>query len=285
VTAILSPDRIVGGTVIEIEHPAGLLRFEEFREGEWLTLKGQPAMTSRRGYYLDGEPLEFSVSEIVGLFEKPALYRWHEDRGVRGAVRAERLGELEGMPEEDWVRRVRMLGLGADAMRDESADRGQAIHTALQTLAAGGRVDVDAFPSEWMPWLTGALRAWLVLQPQVIASELLVCHPEMRYAGRLDLYALIDGKRTLLDYKTGKGRIWPEAHWQTRGYAEALPFSGFEPPESILILGIDDEGGFEFEECDVQPDEWAGLVSVAKARKRVQERRAARRKVARKAAA
>lgn len=282
--AFLTPDRIVGGTVIETEHPAGLLRFEHFRKGEWLTLKGEPAKKERRGYYLDGEPLDFSVSDIVGIFEKQALYWWHEDRGVRGGVRAARLGELDGVPEEEWAERVRFLDLGADAARDEASERGQAIHAVFQGLANGQPVDVEAFPPAWKMWLLGALRAWHALRPTPIASEFLICHPEQGYAGRPDLYAMVDGARTLIDYKTGKGRIYAEAHWQTRGYAEAFPFCGLEPPERILIVGIDDQGGFAFEDCDVEPEEWDSLVLVAKARKRVEARRAARRR-AEKAAA
>jgi hypothetical protein len=46
-TAILSPDRIVGGTVIEIEHPAGLLRFEECRRSS-ASSRSQPCTAGMR---------------------------------------------------------------------------------------------------------------------------------------------------------------------------------------------------------------------------------------------
>lgn len=275
----LDAERIVGGTVVEVEHPAGLLRFEELDKGDWLTLKGEPARKQRRNYFLNGECLPFSVSGIVGTIEKPALYRWHEDRGVRGGVKAERLGELEGVPENEWADRVRSLDLGADAERDMGADRGRVIHDVFHTLARGEQPDSALIPDWALPWYRGALRAWLHLNPTVIEAEFLLCHPGQRYAGRADLYAICDGAPTLLDYKTSlKGRIWESAHWQCRGYAEAMPQSGLPYPERIAIVAVDNDGGFVIEDCVVEPSEWESLVAAAHAHAAIDSRRSAHRK-------
>lgn len=279
-TSPLPPERIIGGTVTETEHPAGLLRFEEFAVGEWLTVKGEPARKARRGYFLNGEQLPFSVSDITGTLEKPALYSWFEDRGCRGGVKAERLGELEGVPEEEWVKRVRFLDIGADAMRDEAADRGKAVHDVFHTVARTGEApDISLVHPGARLWYRGALRAWLHLAPMVIDAEFLICHPQSRYAGRPDLLALVDDKVTLIDWKSSlRGTIYQEAHFQTRGYAEALPPSGYPAPERIVIVAIDDSGGFLIEECAVEPYEWWALVQVAQARRDIERRRTAHRK-------
>lgn len=275
----------LGAITIEREIPGfGVLRFEEAEAGQWLTKKGEPAKKPRRRYLLNDDELD-SVSSIVGCMEKQALYAWHEDMGARGAVRAERMGELADVPEEDIIRRVRLLGLGADARRGEAADRGKAIHAVFERFARDGEPpNPSDFPGEWRPWVQGATRAWLALDPEAQEVEEIVCDPERGYAGRFDLIAMVDGRRTLVDYKTGKGKVFPEAHYQTRLYADALEVCGCEPVESILIVGVDDQGGFELVESVATREDCEALLAVARSRKRVADAITAQRRAARKAA-
>lgn len=265
---ILDAERIVGGTDLTVDTPAGTVRFQECAEGEWLTKKGEPARKAHRGYWLDGEPIA-AVSDITATLAKPALDHWKQKHMAIGAVQAERLGELHGVPEEDYAARVTMLGLGPDAARAEGAARGTAIHAVMHAYVTTGEPPNPAeLPQECRPWLSGAMRACLALDPEVIAAEFMVCHPELRYAGRPDLYAICGGLRTLIDYKTGRGIIHDGAHWQTRGYAECFEHCGLEPPERILIVGINDEGGFTLADCDVSPEEWRALVCVFQSTRR-----------------
>jgi hypothetical protein len=280
----LPVERIVGGTVLEVDHPAGLLRFEEFSRGEWLTLKGEPAKKGRRGYYLrpsdEWEQLA-SVSDIVDALSKPGLYTWHEQRGIHGGVAAERAGLLEDVKPEDYPDVIRGHGLGADDARDEGADRGHVIHGALHALSKGeDPPNPKDVPEGARPWLLGAMRAWNALSPEPILAEFPICHPALRYAGRPDLYARCRGQRTLIDWKTGKGKVYDQAHFQTRGYAESFLFGEIEPPERIVIIGIDDAGNFELVDCAVSAGDWSALVTVFNARRRANESMAAQRKAA-----
>lgn len=273
------------GEIVEQEIPGvGLLRFENQGPGEWQTQKGEPAKKARRRYLLGEEEFD-SVSSIVDTLSKPALLRWYEDHGARGAARLARDGELDDVPEEEIVDRVRAARQGAEAVAREGADRGTAIHDAFHRLAETGEPPNPMdFPGPFRPWVQGAVRAWLALDPEPIRAEFLVCHPEHMYAGRPDLYALCDGRRTLIDYKTGKGRVFPEAHFQTRGYAECFEACGLEPPERIVIVGIDDNGGFELVDCEADRLDWLALVHTFRARKRINAGMAAQRRAARKAA-
>lgn len=262
----------------------GTLVFENYGPGEWVTKAGAPAKTSRRRYLLDDDELD-SVSSIVGTLDKPALLYWIEDQATRGAVLAERLGELEDVYEEDWMGRVKTLGLGASAKRDEGADRGTAIHAAFHTLATEGRAPNPAsFPEVAQPWVQGAVCAWLAMQPKLIASEEIVCHPDHRYAGRPDLIALVDGKVTLLDYKTGKGKVYDQAHYQTRLYEMALCALGIAI-ERIVIVGITDDGGFQLVDCECSDEDALALLHTFRARKRINSGMAVQRKIAKAAAA
>lgn len=272
----------LGGEVVERTIDGlGVLRFENFGPGEWLTKAGEPAKIARRRYLLDGTELD-SVSSIVGLFSKEALYYWHEDHGARGAVEAMEAGELEDVPLDEVVKRVRSLGLGAKAAKGEGAERGQAIHTAFETLAKTGEAPhFSDYPKAWWPWVRGCAKAWLKLNAEPIDAEFMVCNPAMGYAGRPDLLCQAKGKRTLADYKTSsKGRIYEQAHYQTRGYMEAFEPTGIEPVERTVIIGIDDGGNVEMEDCVVTGDQWAHLVDTYRDRKAVNAAMAAARKAA-----
>lgn len=286
-TVITPPGLIPGGQTITREIPGvGVLRFEDYAAGQWLTQKGEPAKKARRRYLLDDVELD-GVSSIVGTLSKEALQIWIETQATIGAVQAERMGELAGVPQEDWCKRVKFLGLGASAKRDEGADRGTVIHQALHTLAVEGRApNPSEFPGVARPWLQGAVAAWLALNPsEVVCAEEIVCHPEHRYAGRPDAVVVADGKRCLLDWKSSRGgKAWPESHWQTRLYAMALERLGI-PVDRILVVGIGDDGGFELTECAASESDVVALISVFRARKRIASDMAAQRSIAKAAAA
>jgi hypothetical protein len=271
----------LGGEVVERTIDGlGVLRFENFGPGEWLTKAGEPAKIARRRYLLDGTELD-SVSSIVGLFSKEALYYWHEDHGARGAVEAMEAGELEDVPLDEVVKRVRSLGLGAKAAKDEGAERGQAIHTAFETLAKTGEAPhFSDYPKAWWPWVKGCAKAWLKLDPEPIDVEFMVCHPALGYAGRPDLLCRSKGERVLVDYKTGKGRIYEQAHYQTRGYSEAFEPCEIEPVDGIVIVGIGDDSSVILEDCAATPEDWAALVHTFRSRKRVNAAIAAAKKAA-----
>jgi hypothetical protein len=282
---VTDPSLIVDGEIVEREiEGLGTLMFEDLGPGEWLTKKGEPAKVARRRYALEG--LDYlSVSSITGTLEKPALYAWYEDHGARGGAEAQRRGELDGVPPQDIIKRVRALELGADKQRDEAAERGKAIHAAFEKLATTGEAPRLAdFPDEWRPWVMGAANAWLQMNPEPEEAERIVCNPTYRYAGRPDLVCRINGRRTLIDYKTGKGRVYEQAHYQTRLYSLALEPSLIEPVEDIIIVGIDDEGQVELVHCEATELDALGLLSVHLSRKRICAAMSAQRAIARKAA-
>jgi hypothetical protein len=276
---------VIGGEVVERTLPGiGELRFENCAPGEWLTQKGEPARKARRRYLLNGDEID-SVSSIVGTLHAEALVRWAEDHGARGGARAALLGELDGVPEEEIVARVRALGLGASAQRDEAADRGTAVHVGFQALGEGREIDFAAHPLEWGGWLQGAQRAWRALAARVIEAEQIVCHPELGYAGRPDLIADTADGVALVDYKSGKGRIYDKAHYQTRLYEMARRACGMPPADRILIVGVDDQGDFQLVDCEATEEDALALLHTFRSRKRINAGMAAQRKAARAAVA
>lgn len=274
-----------GVEIREREIPGvGLLRFESHPALTWFTKKGDPAKIARRRYLLDGAQLD-SVSSITDALSRPALYWWHETQGLVGGAQAALAGLLAGVPVEEWPDLCRLHGYGVAS--SDAAPRGTAIHVGMDTMSRTGEPPVALdYPVAWRPWLRGAARAWLALDPVRIESEFLVCNPPLGYAGRPDLYAWCQGRRTLVDWKSAAGgRVFDSAHYSTRGYAECFECCGLECPERIVICAFDDAGNFEPIECAITADDWGDLVRVFRSRKRANADMALQRRAARKAAA
>lgn len=258
----------------------GLLRFENNPAGTWFTQKGLPAKKARRRYLLDGAEVD-SVSSIVDTLSKPALLWWYETQGLIGGAQAAYAGVLEGHPVEDWPDLCRSLSYGTAS--SDAAPRGTAIHVGMDALSRTGEPpNALDYPETWRPWLRGAMRAWLALDPQRIDSEFVVCNPALGYAGRPDLFAYSHGRRALIDWKSSSGgRVFETAHYSTRGYAECFEPCGLDRPEVIIICAFDDEGNFEPIECEVTAEDWADLLRVYRSRKRVNAGMAVQRKTRR----
>ncbi len=123
------------------------------------------------------------------------------------------------------------------------------------------------------------------MAPEVEIVEGAVVNSEHGYAGRFDLIAGIDGKRTLVDYKTSaRGKVYDSAHFQSRLYCMALESSGIEPVEDVLIVGVGDEGSVQLVRGEASEDDALALLHTFHARKRIDAGMSAQRKALKAAA-
>lgn len=132
--------------------------------------------------------------------------------------------ELTTLGEDEW----RKACAGAARRQwSQAAQRGTQLHTLAESLVYG--TELPATNPEGEPWADDVYRSAQQLaafmdewQVDPVANEALVYHETDRWAGRLDLVAdLGDGRRWLLDYKTGASGIWPETSLQLGAYAHA----------------------------------------------------------------
>lgn len=271
--------------ILERETPHGLLRYEDWKAGEWTTQAGTPAKKPKREYTLNGVKFD-SVSSVVDTLSKPALVDWAGNLAAVDATAAALRGDLAGVPPEEIVERLASLGLGHKAAQEEGAARGNAVHTAFDTLAATGHPPVLAdHPEDWRGYLMGAARVWLALNAEPIEHEQIVCHPDYGYAGRFDLLARTHRGRTLIDYKSAKGgRVYPEAHYQARLYAEAMTACDMLAVDAVVIVAIGPDGAFEVIDCAAEWEDAEALHRTFLSRKRINAAMAEQRKIARAAA-
>lgn len=238
----------------------GRIDFESAPSG-WLAKGGTPRAREWRRYYYTapGAKREIypSVTTICGdVLPKTGLTRWYEEYGIKGA----RVGVQRGLlaieqSGDEWVRTVRAGQLGAEAARDEAAERGLNTHSILENYLRHGAVPNPAdHPQAHRAYIRG-LMTWLrVIAPQPIAIEVIVADPERCYAGRADLLARIGADTVLVDLKTSPtGAIFDAAHLQVELLRQAEERFGEHKIDRCMLVSVDRTGGFREMACVASP--------------------------------
>lgn len=200
-----------------------------------------------------------SVTNVIGIIDKPALPRWAAKETAKAAWSLRT--SLDEMGEEEAVDVLK----GAPWRRSgRAADRGTSIHEWLEAALLG----------QPLPELSGeavlyrdAAAAWLERwQPETLATEVTMF--SALYAGTADALVTLDGEVWLIDFKTSSG-LYPEVALQLAALA-ACPTAiiGGEPTEefdSIERLGavrIGKDGEWEMREVLSPSDALAGFYAA-----------------------
>jgi hypothetical protein len=180
---------------------------------------------SQHRYFLvteDGLESLTSVTSVLKVIDKPGLLR----AGVALALAGQD-------PFEVWAK---------------ASTRGTSVHNALEELAQFGTIpDLESFVEEDRGYVSGLCSWWAMYSPSTIKTEVIVASPDLLVAGRFDLLCEIDGVVTLVDLKTGKGKVYKE-HWlQLSLYEILMKDSGLEPlPTASAVLAVGPDGVYEY---------------------------------------
>lgn len=150
-----------------------------------------------------------------------------------------------------WANRLGLEGINSMQYRDSMAGVGTLAHAmALSELSGEPLVeDLEEYSPKEISLAENAFIKFLnwrqahdfnpVLMEKPLVSEL------YRYGGTIDSYGILDGKRSLVDLKTGKG-IYPEMVYQLAAYKQLLEEHGYKVDEvRIVRIGRDESEGFE----------------------------------------
>ncbi len=119
-----------------------------------------------------------------------------------------------------------------------AADRGTMVHNAIENYIKFG---IDDCPEEHRGYMDAFLEWWGLTGPEAVGSELRTYHKLYRYAGTIDLVAMIDGKLTLIDYKTTYKLMDKNVRVQLEAYAQALRSHGIII-ERKMVLHLHKDG-------------------------------------------
>lgn len=181
----------------------------------------------------------WSWTSIIGVLEKKGLQFWQGEKAALAAIHQQATwrGMLDdegdacehlGADECQAVKWLRDAAFRKTPGERSDTDLGTAVHEWLKSyVLTGVRPEAD----EEMRPLCEALDRWLeAWQPEWHASEVVVYHPDLGYAGQLDGIFRLGGQQLIYDLKTtrkhadsrGKRKTpYPETALQLAGYRYA----------------------------------------------------------------
>jgi len=189
-------------------------------------------------YRVNGEVV-YGVTSICGVLDKPALMYWAVNKALEYVDDNMPVGMVL-----DEVNKSRILKEAKTAHRrisSEAADIGTIVHDWLETWVNS---KINKMPEPSLPINAEVRRgvetalAWFSKRDvEFISSERKLFSRLFSYAGTLDVECIVDGKRTVIDFKTSSG-IYPEYFIQTSAYCIALTEETGERYENMIILRV-----------------------------------------------
>lgn len=138
---------------------------------------------------------------------------------------------------------------------------GTAVHVACDLDDAGDLYE-GSVHAKVRPYLDGYRLFKQHKCTNVVATERIVSHAALRYAGRLDLITDFDGARWTIDWKTPLA-ISPAVALQTAAYEAATPADLLPPPgmpRKRAALQLKDDGTYRLHPFS-DPNDFATFVS------------------------
>ena len=134
---------------------------------------------------------------------------------------------------------------------EKAAERGTEVHNAIENHI---KYDITDIPAQNRGYFEAFLQWQRDANPIPVGSEVRICHRIMRYAGTADLVAYIDGKLTLVDYKTTYTVSDMSCSVQLEAYAQALKNVGVEI-EQKMILHLTKDGKYDIHRYQINDAE------------------------------
>lgn len=189
----------------------------------------------RRGgfYWLNDKPY-VSVTQVIKVINKPALQYWFGKQVYYAVVAEPEISERDAL--------VAPYKTSKKAMA-----RGTEVHEFVEFYKAGAELperfqdgaDLAEYKNAFVDFLS-------THDLTLVTTEKTVVNHDERYAGTLDIIAVVNGVKMLIDVKTNKdGSVYDEVGLQLSAYKHAL---GEDLPTYALALGGD--GSYTFKKMN-----------------------------------
>ena len=137
----------------------------------------------------------------------------------------------------------------AERIRDDAGISGTAVHTAIENLIAGQTLlRVGYSLKEWWK-ISTFVSWWQEYKPEVLATEVALFSKKYKFAGRVDCIAKINGKITVVDWKTS-GSLHEHFPLQFASYAQAVEENTDLKVEqtAVVQMGSKSKAGYKYVE-------------------------------------
>lgn len=168
------------------------------------------------------------VTTIIGLLNKPQLVVWSNKLGLDGIEVGKFVDDLAGV--------------------------GTLAHDMVQSHFTGEKVDTSEYSEKDVKRAKNAIKsfdAWVKdLDIKPILNETEMVSEALKFGGKFDMYCTINGKKTLVDFKTSKA-IYEEHFYQLAAYEMLLKEHGHEVEQAVIVrIGRENSEGFETRTID-----------------------------------
>ena len=152
---------------------------------------------------------------------------------------------------------------------DNAAERGTAVHKATEILDKYGTVDVQ---DDILPYVQAYLTFRKEHEVEWIKIEYALHHPEDRYAGTMDRYGMVDGKKALVDLKSTYTVHKPLCAASLNLYRRALQANGVEV-DVLYILHLKKDGKYKLIPMETDELLAVSLITIHKALQKKRRKR------------
>lgn len=190
-----------------------------------MTQKSGKDVKAHTQYRLKSGKRVKSVTTILQIINKPALLYWAWDLG--------------------------MQGIDYQAFRDDKANIGSLVHHLILSHLKNLKPDRSGYTPEQVDMAETCFLKYLDWEANHSIEPILIETPlvseEYAYGGTPDNYCILDGKFTVIDYKSSKA-IYKEMVYQLAAYKQLV----MEQDETFIVeqamilrVGRDESEGFE----------------------------------------
>lgn len=177
-------------------------------------------MAKKRDIYTlkDGQPCEFSVSQLCGILDKPQLVPWAAKMTAQAIADAWQPGVAYSASQ---IEQICMNAKSAHRVaKDTAGDLGTRVHQIVGAYIEGQLMPdgvPDASERKSLENFMKVTQGW-----EWLGSEITLVHEEHRYGGTADAIARINDVVHMIDFKTSNS-IYPTYTMQCALYAAATP--------------------------------------------------------------
>ena len=155
------------------------------------------------------------VTTALGMLAKPALIPWAYKRGLEGVELYE--------------------------SRDKAANVGTIVHARIMAYYKGYEIDNSNISAEVWQMTEASMKSFYEWAKPRDVKPIMIEEPMVseiyQYGGTFDIYGVMDGELTLLDFKSGSG-LYDEHFIQLAAYAQLIKETELHKIEKIVILNI-----------------------------------------------